>query len=260
MVPLSSSIIVTGAFVLTRLTGMIVSMPILNTRLVPTMHKIILAILLTIIITPVVPQLDAQLTLNQILGGVMAEFLLGVLMGGVVTLVFSALDFAGAIISMNIGQAAARAFNPAFMVQSSPAGMLALYMSYGIFLGADLHLVMLKTLANSFQPLPPFEIADPLSGAYLWVDYSSLVFEAGLQLAAPIIVMVLMINTFIAIMAKIAPTMNMFFSVGFIMSMFLGLILFTFMLPSMLYMMHTIIEEVILNLDRITDLAGGQGG
>ena len=75
-----------------------------------------------------------------------------------------------------------------------------------------------------------------------------------------IIVMVLMINTFIAVLAKIAPTMNMFFSVGFIFSMFLGLLLFTFTLPAMLYSMHNIIEQIVLNLDRVIELAGGDGG
>ena len=42
------------------------------------------------------------------------------------------------------------------------------------------------------------------------------------------IFLVLLINSFLAILSKIAQTMNMFFSVGFIVSIYLGLILFSF--------------------------------
>jgi len=123
-----------------------------------------------------------------------------------------------------------------------------------VFLGTNGHLELLTLLAASFEPVPLEQVVNPFAGAQLWVDYSLNVFFVGLRMAGPVLTLVLLINTFIAILAKMAPTMNMFFSVGFIITMFVGMLLFIFMIPNILVVVNNLIDQALKDLPRLFEL------
>ena len=54
--------------------------------------------------------------------------------------------------------------------------------------------------------------------------------------------------------------MNMFFSVGFIVSIYLGMILLAFVLPNILAYNHEVMNDAILELPKLFDLVGADGG
>jgi flagellar biosynthetic protein FliR len=81
-------------------------------------------------------------------------------------------------------------------------------------------------------------------------------FIVGLQMASPVLILTLLINSFIAILAKVAPSMNMFFSVGFIATMAVGLWLFMYLLPNILTAEQRVLQDVIHNLPKLFELVG----
>lgn len=249
--------LITVFLVMARVSGLIISMPLLNSRIIPNLIKIVLILMITAVLAPVLPAVSNELGLGLLLISISSEFMLGVLMGGAMTLVLTSISVASAMISTQIGQAAAMSFNPAISASTSPIGKIATFLALAVWLGANGHLDLLRLLAASFQPVPLEQVVAPFTGAILWVDYSKNVFLIGLQMAGPVITLVLMINTFIAILSKMAPTMNMFFSVGFIITMFVGMILFIFMLPNILIVNQNLMDQALQDLPRLFELVRG---
>ena len=232
-------------------------MPLLNSRVIPRLVKTVVIVMITAVLAPVLPRFSSELGLGVLLITISSEFMLGVLMGGALSLVFTTVSVASAMISTQIGQAAAMAFNPTMSAQTSPVGTIATFMALSVWLGANGHLDLLRLLAASFEVVPLDQVVTPFAGAALWVDYSANIFLIGLRMAGPLIILVLMINTFIALLSKMAPTMNMFFSVGFIITMFVGMILFIFMLPNILIVNQNLMDQAIKDLPRLFEMVRG---
>ncbi len=254
------SLLLTAGLVLARVIGLVISMPVLNSRSIPTLIKAILCILLTALLTPVVPPTELDLGLELLLVSMLGEFMLGVLMGGGLTLVFSSMSIMSGIVSTQIGQAASMQFNPTMSFMSTPVGNMAIFLALAVFLGSNSHLVLLELLAQSFYEVPVSRVVNPIDGAQLWLELGSGIFVIALKMAIPMILLVLLINSFLAILSKVAQSMNMFFSVGFIISIYIGMILFSFVLPNILSYNHEVMNDALLELPKLFDLVGGDGG
>lgn len=254
------TVLLTAGLVLARVVGLVISMPVLNSRSIPVLIKALIAILLTALLAPVVPQTQLDLGLELLLVSMLSEFMLGVLMGGGMTLVFSSMSIMSGIVSTQIGQAASMQFNPTMSFMATPVGNMAIFLALSIFLGSNSHLVLLEILAESFYAVPVDHVVNPINGVQLWLELAQGIFLIALKMAIPMILLVLLINAFLAILSKIAQTMNMFFSVGFIVSIYIGLVLFSFVLPNILAYNHEIMNQALLEIPKLFDLVGGNGG
>ncbi len=223
-----------GALVFGRITGLVIAMPGLSMRTMPTMARIIMVICITLILVPTMPMQPGyqpgflELTINSA-----TEFLLGFMMGWLINLVFAGLSMGTELISTQIGQAAAKQFNPSMSTSQGPLGTLSVLLAMVVFLDANMHLKMLWLLADSFKQIPPGQIVNLTSGMAVWVDYSSILVDISIRISGPIIAFVFINNFFLAMLSRLAPNMNVFFSVGFLVSLIGGMILFTILLPSL---------------------------
>ena len=102
-----------------------------------------------------------------------------------------------------------------------------------VFLGLDGHLLLINMFLDSFTSLPIG--VDGLSKAGIWaiIAWSSRVFADGLLLAMPIIVSLLLVNISFGVAARAAPQLNIF-SVGFPVTLMLGIVLIWLTLPVLL--------------------------
>ena len=222
-----------GAMVLGRISGLIIAMPGLSMRNMPNMVRIIMIIAMTTILVPTIPMDPFQpgivvLTLHSI-----QEFLLGFMMGWLVNLVFAGLSMGTELISTQIGQAAAKQFNPSMSTSQGPIGTFAVLLAITVFLGADIHLQMIYLLADSFDRIPPGNMGNLFAGMAVWVEFSSVLVDISIRISGPIIAFVFLNNFFLAMLSRLAPNMNVFFSVGFLVSLIGGMVLFTLLLPSL---------------------------
>jgi flagellar biosynthetic protein FliR len=89
------------------------------------------------------------------------------------------------------------------------------------FLTLNGHLLVLSALADSFHRLPI--AAHPLPGG--WFDtlarHGAVIFAAGLQLALPLIVTMLVVNLALGVLTRSAPQLNIF-AVGFPLTLAIG--------------------------------------
>ena len=236
---------VATGLVASRLLGMFAAMPIFSLKGGSALPRALGAILIAAILTPVVPGTPVPSTFGALIGGIVSELLLGALIGGTIRMIFDALALAGQLIGSQTGQAAALQFDPTLNIAQGPIGRLAAMLAAAAFLGADMHLQMIVALGDSFHIVPPGGVADTIGASRAWIGLGEVMVITGFRLASPIIVLVFLINLFIAVVTRLSPQMNIFFSMGFILTIFGGEFIFLLSLPHILYEHQEMLRAVM---------------
>jgi len=219
---------------LIRVSGFFLAMPVFNSRSVPVRVRVILAVTVTVAVMPTLPQgprLDL-LGLEAILVAV-REFLIGMAIGFIVQMAFSALVCAGQSIAYSMGLGFAALLDPQLGVQVPIVSQIYLLLATLLFLGLDGHLLLIEILAASFQSLPPALGELDRDALWLVVRWSASVFSGGVLLSLPVVFALLFVNIALGIATRAAPQLNIF-SVGFPITLLLGLALIHLTLPATL--------------------------
>ena len=256
---MSLTILVTAFYVLARMTGLFLTMPAMNFKAMPTTARILMALSITAVMTPVVPSAGIP-TLLVMIVGLISELILGVLMGGMIGMIFGGLALGIEIISTQIGQGAALQFNPMLAISQGPIGGIAILLATAVFLGLNFHHDMLRALAISFVELPAGQFGSPLPGIEIYIVLSKVVIVTGIRVAGPVLCLVFLVNAFMMVLTKVAPSMNVFFSVGFIFSMIGGMILLFYMLPQLFEGHLMAVSEAISNIPQLFEQIRGSNG
>lgn len=210
--------------ILVRITGFIFTAPFFSLRNVPIRVKTGLAIFMTVILFYTVP--GEAPSYAGVIGYsliVAKEALAGAIMGLFANLAYYILSFSGHLIDMEIGLSMANQLDPITNVQSTITANLYGYLVIIMMIITNLHHHFLKAIIDSFQIIPLGEVSlNP--GAYqLMVTFVVDYFIIGFRIILPIFAAILVVNTILAILAKIAPQMNMFV-IGLQLKIFVGLI------------------------------------
>ncbi|HEB77381.1 MAG TPA: flagellar biosynthetic protein FliR [Methylothermaceae bacterium] len=219
---------------LLRVGGFYIAMPVFSSHSIPMRVRVILAVMTTVAVMPLVPQMPAleMLDLSAALIAV-REILIGVAIGFLLQMAFAALVFAGQNIAYSMGLGFAALLDPQLGVQVPIISQVYLLLATLLFLGLDGHLALIELLAASFQSLPP--VLGELNRDDLWLmaRWGASVFSAGVLLSLPIVIALLFTNIALGIATRAAPQLNIF-SVGFPITLLLGLVLIWSTLPMVL--------------------------
>jgi len=224
----SESVLVTALLVFARLSSLVFAMPVFSSKGVPKHLAILLGGAMTLLIAPSVTVITPVLTVPWILAAVAGEIALGIGLGLVVSAVFASLAYASEVMSMQIGLAMATLFNPIQKTTTGAVGVMASWLAGLIFLILGLHLHVIELVASSFASLPPGSAGLPEEGAEQMIEAVGITFSLGVQLAAPLLSLVWLVNVFVGVLAKLAPRMNVFFSVGLTVNSVGGIALLAF--------------------------------
>jgi flagellar biosynthetic protein FliR len=249
--------LVTGGLVAARLGGAMMVMPAIGIQGVPGLVRVLCALALTGVVAPIVPQNTELLTVTQLVAGMSAEVILGIVLGGALRLIFGAMALAARIMSMQMGHGAAMFFDPVSQATIGPLGALASFLALAVFLGLDLHLEFLYAMSQSFFVVPPGEVVAPLNAGRIWIRVSAMVIEAGFRLAAPVLCLTFLINTFVAVITKLSPSMNVFFALGMILTVIGGHLVLFVSMPQLIAQHVALMRSVMDLIPEILRMAGG---
>ena len=246
-------LLATALLVFARLGGLLFTMPVLSMTGVPKHVPIFLSVILCVLVVPHVEPAAVDRTIGLMALSMTGEILVGILMGSVVAAIFGAAAMAADIMAMQMGFAMAMLFNPLAKSQQGAIAGLAAWCAGLVFLGSGIHLICIGVLVDSFQSIPPGEVSNLLAGSQVLMDAVAESILLSLKLSGPVLILVWLVNVFVAVLVKLAPRMNIYFSVGMILVNVAGLALFAVGLPYFL----TVHQEAILNATSKMSLAVG---
>lgn len=208
-----------------RVTAVLMSMPVFGTTLVPTRVRLYFALAITVVIAPGLPPMPPVNALDlSALMLVAEQILIGVLMGFSLQLFFQAFVVAGQIISIQMGMAFASMVDPTNGVNSAVIGQFLTMLVTLLFLAMNGHLVVFEVLTESFTTLP---VGSAMLVNHFWDIAGKLgwVLGAAMVLVLPAITALLVVNIAFGVMTGAAPQLNIF-SIGFPLTLVLGLVIF----------------------------------
>ncbi|MDQ2892016.1 MAG: flagellar biosynthetic protein FliR [Pseudomonadota bacterium] len=229
-------------FVMVRIGAAFVVAPVFGAVSIPLPVRVSLsgAIgLLVLAAHPITP--PAQIFAVATFLSVAAEALVGLAMGFILQVAFSAPLIASEIIGGSMGIGFASSIDPQNGKSSPALGQFMSIMLTLLFLSVDGHLVLVEMLVKSYDVMPPGT----------WLDASRLrdiaffggyAFLAGLLLALPVGFLLLCLNLIVGMLSRAAPALNLF-AIGLPASLAVGVVALAIAFPAMGDYMLVIIRE-----------------
>ena len=209
----------------TRIGAMLMTMPVIGTRIVPARVRIITAVFLTLVVVPLLPPLDVPGSLSFGTFILLShELLLGIAIGFGFQIVFQLFVLAGQLIAMKMGLGFASMNNPANGVQTTVLSQFFLMLVTLMFISVNGHLILIEMLVQSFQSLPPTQFRFSSVQAMEVINLGSWMFASALLIALPVLTSLLVINIAFGVMSRAAPQLNIF-AVGFPFTLICGMFL-----------------------------------
>ncbi|HUO95092.1 MAG TPA: flagellar biosynthetic protein FliR [Steroidobacteraceae bacterium] len=226
-----------------RVTGFLLLAPIFGATAVPRRVKLVLALALTLILAPLSPPSAPIDPLSAVaLLTAVQQILIGLAIGFVVQVVFDALVLAGQIVATTMGLGFATLVDPNHGAGTTVVSQFYMILGTLIFLALDGHIALLGVLADSVRVLPPGPSALGADTLLAIVRFSGKIFEAGVMIALPAVVGLVLINLALGVVSRAAPQLNLF-AVGFPVSMLLGFAMLMLSLPTL----HSSLERLFLD-------------
>lgn len=214
-----------------RILGLMIAAPVFGNQRFSVRLRVGLALMVAIIVAPTLPPLPAVAPDSAAgLGIVAQQLLIGLAMGFVMRMVFTAVEMAGELIGLQMGLGFAVFYDPQNSGQMPIIGQFLGLIATLAFLAANGHLMVLSMLADSFRVMPiDTQMVDP----GLWktiAGWGSRILYSALLLALPVVAALLMTSLALAVLTRAAPQLNVF-AVGFPITLLIGFIALLLSLP-----------------------------
>lgn len=213
--------------ILVRITGFIYTAPFFSLKNMPFRVKTGLSIFLAAILFYTVPLETAEY--NGVIGYailIIMEALIGAIMGFFANIAYHIVSFAGQMMDMEIGFSMVNILDPVMNIQTTITSNLYGYLVLLMMMITNLHHHFLRAIVDSFQVIRIGTGTIHPNIYQLMLSFITDFFIIGFRIILPVFAAILIINTILAILAKVAPQMNMFV-IGMQLKILVGLIVLT---------------------------------
>lgn len=235
-----------------RISAFLLLAPVFNSRVLPTLSRLGWAFFLTLILffSKGFPLSVSPLSVWAFALYALKEFAVGLITGFYISLIFSAFQLAGTIYGYQMGFGIISILDPEAMESVSLTGQLKYLLAILLFFATDSHHSLILALFNSFKLIPiggmSFrgslikELFSILSGSFL----------IALQIALPIMAILLMIDIGLGIIGRTIPQLNVFI-IGFPLKIAVAFLTLMFLLPGLKVVMEGILNGLSQGVERV---------
>lgn len=227
-----------------RIAALLMTMPIIGTKMVPGRIRLYLALAITVVVVPGLPPMPEvnPLSLSGLLL-IAEQILIGAVFGLSLQLFFQIFVVAGQVVAIQMGMAFASMVDPVNGVNVAVVSQFLSMLVTLLFLSMNGHLVVFEVITESFTTLP---VGTGLMVNHYWdlVGRLSWVLGAALLLVLPAITALLVVNIAFGVMTRAAPQLNIF-SIGFPLTLVLGLGIFWVVLADILSHYQALASEAL---------------
>jgi flagellar biosynthetic protein FliR len=242
------SLVVRFGLVLVRPGMLVMAAPALGGTFAPTPVKVATTVLLALVLAPTVavPAAGSDVSLTLVIA---REVVIGLSLGLAVRAITAAAELGGHLSGYQIGFSYAATIDPVSGVRNSVITSLYGLLAMLAFLAVNGHHQILRALVASYDGLP-------IGGGH--VDQSilagvrqilGLIFSVGVRLAAPLVLVLLIVELAVGLVSRSAPSLN-FMVVGYPVRVVVGLIVLAAMVGVIPHVIATVIDRsVSIGLD-----------
>jgi flagellar biosynthetic protein FliR len=195
--------------------------PLLGNRAVPTRVRVALAMVLAMVVTPMLPS-DTPLRLASGDGVLilLQQIAIGAALGFALRIVFTAVEYAGQLMGLQMGLSFATLFDPVNGAQTQVVAQFLVLTTALILFSFNGHHLVITALVQSFQEIP---IGSTLSaqGFSMLAHWGGVLFAVGLHISLPVTAALLATNLTIGMMSRASPQLNIF-AIGFPLTLGVG--------------------------------------
>lgn len=215
-----------------RVGGIILSVPVFDSRNIPVSLKAGLVFAISLMLFQILKSDDIPVYLEMwpFIIGVLREICLGLIIGLSVKFIFSGIQLAGQITGVQMGFGMARVLDPQTGSQVSLIGQFNFILAMLIFLAINAHHWFFYGMVESFTLIPPMKFQFNYSLSENLVRYSSNMFIIAIKLGAPIMISLLLTSVALGLITRTVPQMHVMI-VAMPVKIIIGLMFFAFSLP-----------------------------
>jgi flagellar biosynthetic protein FliR len=239
-----------------RVSGLLAVFPLFSTRSMPIQVRTALGAFSAILVAPFMKPLPTtDHSIMWLIGIMFQELFVGLILGFSSRMVFFALDFAGGLISTEMGLSFSPNLDPFTNTQTQAPGLLLYFLGIMILLSLNMHHQMLLSFQQSYVLLPPGELRLEEALLLALIKQTSGLFYLGLQLAAPMIATSFIVTVSMAVLGRAAPQINVF-AESFGVRVLLGLIVFGLTMHLMAFQIANALRRMPADLAQLCGLLG----
>ena len=206
-----------------RVSIVLFMLPFFGSNSIPNMLKAALTVVLTIAIWPAVSFDGSLMPSNpyNIALMILGELVLGLTLGIIINVVFSAIQTGGNFIGVHMGLSMVNVLDPMTGVNEAVTAHFLYMCSILVFLSLNGHLYLISGLVDSFKYIPPGQIFINETLVNQIMTISTDLFVLAVKVASPIIASVFVVDLALALISKMAPQMNVLM-LGFPLKIMVG--------------------------------------
>ena len=209
--------------IVVRMAGFIYTAPFFGLRNVPLRVKTGLTMAMAVIMFYVLPY--EPLEYVGVIGFallVVEETLAGLILGFVANICYQILAFSGQILDMEIGFSMVNEMDPVTSAQVTVSGNMYSYAVMLMMMITYMHHYLLDALIDTYTLVPIGKAAiNPMIYSVV-VELIGQYFVLGFRIVLPVFAAMLIVNSVLAILARVAPQLSMFV-IGIQLKVFVGL-------------------------------------
>jgi flagellar biosynthetic protein FliR len=216
------------SFLLTimRISLIVFLLPFFGGETIPAQVKAAVALMLTFAVWPRMALSGSLFPAHpfNLFLLIFSEVMLGMVLGAMVHFVFVGLQVGGEVIGFQMGLSMITLADPSTGNQLTATAFLVQTVAMALFLSMDGHLYILSALMGSFNLIGPGQLFLNPPGLGDLLQRSGQMFSLALKIAGPVVGCLFLVELGLALMAKVAPQMNLL-TLGFPIKIGLGLLL-----------------------------------
>jgi len=248
----STAEIVRFLIVLLRLSGIMILAPLFSSQSIPVPVRIAFAFVVSFVLAPSMPlnAVPPEVNLGNMAPLFLGEVMFGALLGFAAACVFAGLQFAGQVVSFQLGFSLINMIDPQSEVDSSVFSFFQNYIGLLLFLLINGHHWFLLAINESFAALPVggFHLQAPMAEHLIRLSAELLVI--GLRIAGPVIAVSVITDIVMGVLGRAAPQINIII-VGMPLKTLIGFGCLSFslyFLPRYLGMVYSALHETLFSL------------
>ncbi len=208
--PLWEPRIIVFVLVLTRISGLVLTAPVLGAREAPMRVRAFLAVAMALVVAPLTWDAPLESPRNLLQLGVLVggELILGATLGLGVMIIFTGIQVAGQLIGQVSGMSLGDVFNPELNEDVHAVSQLLFYATMAVFVIVGGHREVIVALLDTFTALPPGAGSASAGTVDALVNLMEQSFSLGIRAAAPTLTALLLSTVVLGLVSRTLPQLN----------------------------------------------------